>query len=250
MFTNLESNERHSLTILEGLQEYDDFMESIATLVDLGCGAGEDLAWWATRATREDSPKPLNIQCVGVDLAEALPVAHQHKNMTYQQVNFEDKINAPEKKFDVLWCYDSFQYATNPLNTLAEWRNIASEGAMLAITVPQTTNFKRRGLEVQVDSGCYYHYTVSNLIYMLATAGWDCRSGFFKKMPNDPWIQAIVYNSDQPARDPKKTTWYDLLLSNLLPDSASQSISKHGYLVQQELVVPWLDKSLSWLGQK
>jgi ubiquinone/menaquinone biosynthesis C-methylase UbiE len=61
-------------------------------VVDLGCGAGDDLAWWATRTTRDDNPQPLNIKCHGIDLGKNLLVGSQHQNVSYQQGNFEDKI--------------------------------------------------------------------------------------------------------------------------------------------------------------
>jgi len=67
MFANAEASHQHSLETLNMLQEYDEFMESIGTLIDLGCGSGLDTEWWATRVTREDNPRPLNIQCTGVD---------------------------------------------------------------------------------------------------------------------------------------------------------------------------------------
>jgi hypothetical protein len=83
---------------------------------------------------------------------------------------------------------------------------------------------------------------------MLATTGWDCASGFFQKRANDPWINIIVYRSDHQPRDPKKTSWYDLAESNMLPASAVQSLNKYGYVRQRDLVLPWLDKSLSYYG--
>ena len=70
LFATSQDSHKHSLEILNQLQEYDEFMESIQTMVDLGCGDGLDLEWWATRTTRDDNPEPLNIQCVGVDLIE------------------------------------------------------------------------------------------------------------------------------------------------------------------------------------
>ena len=85
---------------------------------------------------------------------------------------------------------------------------------------------------------------------MLALTGWDCRSGFFKKTPTDPWLHAVVYKSDQEPRDPKTTRWYDLVDAGLLPDTADKSIQKKGFLDQRDLVLPWLDKNLIWLGQQ
>jgi hypothetical protein len=119
---------------------------------------------------------------------------------------------------------------------------------MLAIVVPQTTNIFQRQFAFEQHSGCYYHHTLVSLIHMLAVAGWDCRSGFFLKRPTDNWVHAVVYKSTQPPMDPKQTNWYQLSEKNLLPESADKSIQSHGYLRQQDLVVPWLDKSLTWLG--
>ena len=167
-FRNAEESHKHSQLILEAIQEYDDFMESIESVVDLGCGAGLDLEWWATRTTRDDDPEPLNIQCVGVDLAPALPLARRYPNITYQSRDFEGEIFTPKNKlFDILWSHDSFQYAVNPIGTLSQWWHIASEGAMLIIVLPQTTNIEYKHQAFIQPSGCYYHHTVVSLMHQL-----------------------------------------------------------------------------------
>jgi SAM-dependent methyltransferase len=240
---------RPGLKILNALREYDDFMESIGTLVDLGCGNGEDLEWWATAATRDEKPEPLNIRCTGVDMLDQLPMVRRHSNMTYQRTNFETTINPPRDQFDVLWCHDAFQYCIDPIGTLVKWREIASNGAMLVIAVPQTIRVHKQQLSYHLPSGVYYHQTMVSLIQMLAVAGWDCRSGFFQQIPGDPWIRAVVYKSDLTFKNPQTTTWYDLMEAKLLPESADKSVFAHGYLRQQDLVLPWLDKSLSSMSQ-
>jgi SAM-dependent methyltransferase len=247
--TMQSGNPRHALSILNALYEYDDFMASVASVVDLGCGTGADLEWWASATTRDDNPEHLNIQCVGVDQLERLLVARKYSNIIYQSCNFENSINQIKNGFDVLWCYDAFQYVTNPISTLTHWRNIASESAMLVISVPQTIDTHGRQLNYHLKSGCYYHHTLISLMQMLSLTGWDCASGFFQHRLNDPWITAIVYKSNQAPRDPGTTNWYELAESGLLPDSAVKSIQAHGYLKQQDLVLPWLDKSMTWLGK-
>jgi SAM-dependent methyltransferase len=247
MFKNHEEAHAHSLETLDMLYEYDDFMASIKTVVDLGCGSGQDLYWWATRTTRNEYAQPLNIKCYGVDIAE--DIAAQHTNIAYQAVDFEKEIVVPSDKFDILWCHNAFQYAVNPIQTLTNWRTISSPGAMLCLSIPQTTNTYFRDLDFTQQSGTYYHYTVVNLIHMLAVTGWDCKAGFFKKNPDDIWIHAIVYSSEQEPRDPRTTTWYDLVDAGLLPESADKCINAKGYLDQKDLVLPWLDKSLTWLGK-
>jgi hypothetical protein len=51
-----------------------------------------------------------------------------------------------------------------------------------------------------------------------------------------------VYKSDVAPMNPRTTTWFDLADKNLLHPSIVQSITKHGHLRQEEIVMPWLDK--------
>jgi len=251
MFKNPEQSHQHSLQTLNWLYEHDDFMSSIDTLLDIGCGPGLDLEWWATRTTRDEKPIPLNIQCTGLDLLAELPVARKYKNITYQKNNFEDQIFKPKKKgYDVLWCHDAFQYALSPLSTLAKWWHVAEPGAMLILILPQTANIVQKKLSFVQPDHCYYHYSIVNLIHMLAVSGWDCASGFFYKNPTDPWLHAAVYKSSHAPLDIKSTSWYDLADLGLLPKTAAESVLRHGHVAQDELVLPWLDKSLTWFGQQ
>jgi SAM-dependent methyltransferase len=249
-FAHSEDSHLHSLQVLDQLYKYDDFMLSIKTVLDLGCGLGEDLAWWATRTTKDETPQPLNIQCTGVDLESKLKLTRKYNNVFYQSVDFESTILPTSQGFDVLWCHDSFQYAHAPVKTLSNWWHLASPGAMLCLAVPETQRIYRSQLDYYLPSGSYYHYTMVNLIYMLATAGWDCRGGFFRQTPTDPWIHAVVYKSEQEPQDPKTTTWHALSELKLLPESADRSIFAHNYLRQQDLIVPWLDHSLMSMALK
>jgi len=248
MFIHPGDSHNHSLETLNQLYEYDDFMASIKTVLDLGCGTGEDLAWWANATTRDEPRQPLNIMCTGIDLAPAL--TKQHNNVFYQQADFENTLPTISSGFDVLWCHDAFQYAQNPLKTLSNWWRLASAGGMLYIAVPQTVNFYRGQFDYHLSSGCYYHHTMISLMYMLATAGWDCGAGFFKQGSTDSWIHAIVYKSEHEPQDPKTSNWHKLVELNLLPESASASIHDHNYLRQQDLIIPWVDHSLASMALK
>jgi len=244
MFAHPGDSHQHSLETLDQLYRYDDFMLSLRSMIDLGCGTGDDLVWWATRTTRDDNPQPLNIQCHGVDLQEGLLAAQEYPNISYHQHNFEEPLTAPDGGYDVLWCHDAFQYAVNPIQTLSRWWHIASPGGMLSLTVPVTQQIHRRQISCVLNNGCYYHHTMVSLMYMLATAGWDCAGGFFKQLPSEPWIHAVVYRSEQAPQPPREVTWHTLAEQNLLPESAVQSIYAHSALRQQDLIVPWIDHSL------
>lgn len=247
-FSSDAQSHDHSLHTLEALYAYDDFMLSIDTLVDLGCGNGKDLEWWATRTTRDDARTPLNIKCLGVDLKDSLPIAHKYPNIQYKCQNFEEPIKMHKHQYDVLWCHDAFQYVINPFSTLANWYDMMTEGAMLAIVLPQTTNLEFNVQAYDQPDGQYYNWTMVSLIHVLAVSGFDCGAGFFTKNPTDQWLHAVVYKSSHRPMDPRTTRWYDLCEKDLLPDSAVTSIQKYGYLRQRDLLLPWLDKSLSWLG--
>lgn len=250
MFVNASDSHAHSLQTLNLLYEYDDFMSSIRSMVDLGCGQCLDLQWWATRTTREDNPTPLMIRCTGVDLSATNPLNVTYPNLSYQSADFEQELLPFPGGYDILWCHDAFQYAKNPLQTLSQWWHMASEGAMLYLCVPITQRLHRRQFDYYLDSGAYYHYSLVNLIYMLATTGWDCRSGFFRQAPTEPWIHAVVYKSAHQPLDLKTADWYKLAELDLIPDSAKASVHRHGYLNQQDLVLPWLDHSLMSMAIK
>lgn len=249
-FRNPQESHEHSLKTLNMFYEYDDFMESVGSVIDLGCG-GEalDLQWWATATTRDDTPVPLNIQCMGIDLLDRISDQAREFKIGYQKIDIETW-NETKKRYDILWCHDVFQYMINPMQCLRNWRNLAADDGMLVLILPQTTNIEFNDLAFDQPSGCYYNHTMVSLIHMLAVTGWNCHAGFFKKQPDDPWLHAVVYKSELDPLDPAKTSWYNLAEKNLLPQSAADSINKHGYLRQRDLLLPWLDKSLTWMGQQ
>ena len=249
-FKHPGDSHQHSLETLNLLYEYDDFMLSIRSVLDLGCGSGDDLIWWATRTTRDEAHMPLNIDCTGVDAVDHSDKFNKYSNIKFQSADFENSIQSYPKGYDILWCHDSFQYAINPLKTLSNWWNLASPGGMLYIGVPVTQRIHHRQLSYSLPSGVYYHHTMVSLIYMLATAGWDCRSGFFQQSVQGDWLHAAVYRNEHKPMDPKTTTWYQLSELKLLPESAEAGIHARGYLDQQDLVIPWLDRSLTSMSIK
>lgn len=248
-FHSPQASHQHSLLTLETLYQFDDFMQSIENVADMGCGPGIDMEWWVTRTTRDPNPRPLNIRCLGIDTADSCAASSRHRYISYLPQDFEQPIQVHKRRFDVIWCHNSFQYVQDPFRTLAQWRNIATSGAMLVLIVPQTTNLHLNREQFEQADGCYWHWTLVNLIHVLAVSGWDCAAGFFQKLAGDPWLTAIVYRSEHEPVDPRKTRWYDLCDLGLLPESAVRGIQKHGYLRQQDLVLPWIDKSLTWIGR-
>ncbi len=232
---------RHSLKILNQLREYDSFLDSLKTIADMGCGTGEDIAWWAALQTRDDPPKPYNYNCFAVEKdVSKLSKVPTLPNIKKVQKDF-NQICLPIK-VDLMFSHDSLQYSHNPLATLKLWNEMMNVNAMLVLAIPQHSGVEYNKYYSRTYSGCFYHYTPTNLIYMLAVNGFDCRDAYLLKQFNDPWVCVAVYKSDQEPRDPANTSWLDLVGTGLLHSSIENSINQFGYLRQEDIVMPWLDK--------
>ena len=231
-------------SLFSDIRQYDTFLESIKTLAVFGCGKeSKELDWWCSLTTRDETPVPLNIRCTGVGLVDSCITANQHSNARY----LKHDIEIPFEKhhvYDVVWCHNVLQYLVNPFQTLCNWRTVVEKQGALIISVPQNIQvFGKKKLYDQT-SHCMYNWTVVQLIHMLTMAGWESRGGYFKINPVTGWITALVYNSNEPVRDPKITSLYNLCDTGLLPVSAEQSIIKNGYLREQDLILEWIDRSL------
>lgn len=242
MFKNdLESHE-HSLDVLKMLYEYDSFLDSLKVIADMGCGSGLDVKWWAELTTRDDPPIPheYTVYAIDRDLSKIdKTILQANKNIIPLQADFES-VHIP-LQVDLMWSHDSFQYAMNPLATLARWNRYMNKDGMLVLNVPMHTTYAYDRLQTRSYSGCYYTYNVCNLMYMLAVNGFDCRDCYIYMAPNYGWIHFAVYKSYE-AMDPATTSWFDLADKNLLNDSVVASLNKYGSVRQEELIFTWLDK--------
>lgn len=231
---------------LDLLEQYSTFMESIDSLADMGCGNGQDLAWWATRTVLDDDDKeiPLNINCTGIDLHDEMLEAKRLPNVVLEKRDFEADCRE-SNKYDVIWCNNAFQYVLNPINTLQNWRKLLSTGGMIAMVVPSTVYANRFLLGVEQHEYTYFHYTIVSLIHMFAINGIE--TAFVKE--EDGYIHIVGYKTEHEPFDPQTTRWYHLVDKGLLPDSVEECIERFGYVRLDMLTLPWLNKSLTWYGE-
>lgn len=238
---------RHSTHILDTIQQYDTFLESLRHVADLGCGTGEDIHWWATLMNNDDPPQPYNFNCFAVDVdGNKLASVPKLPNIHTVENKF-DAENLFPVIIDLIWAHDSLQYSTNPLHTLRMWNSYMNVNGMLLLSVPQHTGIEYDRQYSRGHNGCYFHYNPINLIYMLAVNGFDCRDAYLLKKFQDPWIQMAVYKTDIAPMDPATTTWFDLADKNLLHPSIVDSVNTNGFVKQEEIVMPWLDKELYFI---
>ena len=234
--------DRHALDVLGQLRQYDSFLDSLRTICDMGCGTGEDIHWWATLETRDDPPEPYNYHCFAVDKdASKLAQVPNLSNIVKINRDFTENLILPIK-VDLMWSHDSLQYSHNPIETLRHWNEQMNVNAMLIISIQQHSGVSFNKYYSRSYSHCFYNYTPINLIYMLALNGFDCRDAYLLKKFNDPWIHIAVYKSDVAPMDSKSTSWLDLIDKKLLHPSIENSITRHGHLCQEEIVMPWLNK--------
>ena len=242
LFKNAEESHQHSLEILSQLYMYDDFMDSIRVVADMGCGAGLDTLWWATLVSRDDPPIPHEYNCfaIDLDLRQFEPDIRRLPNVRMVQENFED-FYLPSK-IDLMYCHDAFQYAINPLGTLRLWNERLNVNGMLVLSVPLLTSTHYNRVNSLGRDFQYYNYTPVTLLYMLAVNGFDCNDMFLRKKENDPWLNIAVYKTDVAPMDPSTTGWHQLAEQGLVAQTIVDSLDKNGYVKQDELLFRWLDK--------
>lgn len=243
IFSSATESHEHSLQTLNLLNSYDDFMDGIGVVCDMGCGSGLDLKWWADNCYQDENGNmiPRKIRTVGIDTDIRIAKSMKRNDIRFLEGNFEEKQLA--QPADLIWSHDSFRYAVNPLQTLRYWNEQVNENGMLVLIVPQTINLIYNKLSTRTFPCNFFNHSISSLIYMLAVNGFDCNDGHFTKQANDPWLHCVVYKSNISPMDPRTTSWYQLAEKNLLPESATKCISKWGFLKQEELVTTWLDKN-------
>jgi SAM-dependent methyltransferase len=233
---------KHSLEILGELHRYDSFLDSLTTIVDVGCGEGEDTLWWATLTTRDDPPEPYNYKVYAIDHSETqLSRVPNHPNIVKMHADFTKPYVLPSNT-DLLWSHDSLQYSINPLETLRNWNEQMTVNGMLVLSIPQHSGVEYNKYFSRTYSGCYHNFTPTSLIYMLAVNGFDCNDAYMRKRFNDPWINIAVYKSEIKPMDPAITSWYDLAETGLLHPSVTSCIARNGYVKQEEMLYPWLDR--------
>lgn len=244
-FRNAYHSHEHSVyQVLNLIYGYDDFLESIASVADMGCGSGLDCQWWAQLENSQDPPEPYNYRVYGVDRDINQFRAEVTENLQLIQGNFETAV-LPEK-VDLIYCHDSFQYALDPLNTLRVWNQQMNTNGMLIIAYQQPQAYVLNRWSNRTLPGCLYNHNFGTMLYMLSISGFDCRDAYFYKQPNNPWLYAAVYKNNENFFDPT-ISWYELAERRVVNDSVAESVLKYGHLRLEEIFYPWLDKDYHYI---
>jgi SAM-dependent methyltransferase len=239
---NFEQSHANSLDTLNTLNRYQDFIDNIATVADMGCGIGLDAIWWAKLTKQDGTPRGIKINAVDNKLLYESMV--RHKNINYIPADFTNSGLEPNSQ-DFLMSHNSLQFSINPMQTLLHWWEIMRPDAMLLLTLPYnfTVDNHREIQKVNATytNGCYFNWTMGNMIMMLAATGFDCRNSHFRFDRVGNWIQAAVYKlPDQPN---PMMNWYEMCDRKMLPICMEQAIMKDGTFSDIDIVVEWIDRT-------
>lgn len=235
-----------SLQTLTLLDQRTDFMDSLSVIADMGCGKGNDAAAWADRV--DENGKPRKLFVFAVDKILQIDNHNRRQNVRAVKEDFSNTTIA-KNRVDVLWCYNSFQYATEPVKTLRHWYDIMSENGLLYIAIPQSNYIDDLSRWQMINqSGCFWPHNIVSLIYLLAACGFDCREGHFKQRRHDQLIHLCAYKSPYKPMSLDDANLYKLDELKLLPPTISKCIEKYGAIKHEFLQLEWLDGTISDLS--
>ena len=232
----------YALDTLNMLNQYQDFLDNIKTLADMGCGTGTASQWWANLTKHDGSLRNIKVNAIDIKIDNRYVI--RHPNINYINTDFS-LTTLPKESQDFVWAHNSFQYSLNPFHTLNHWYDIMNVDAMLLITIPYcfsiNTHREIQNVNMLHISNSYYNLSLGSLIMLLVANGFDCRHGHFKFDRENGWIQAAVYKL--PTRPNPGISWYEMTEQKLLPMSIDSSIMKDGNFNETDIVCEWIDRS-------
>jgi len=241
MFTTPQESHSHSLETLTQFSSHIDFLKSIKKVCDIGCGKGLDIRYWAELTDQDETnPQPLNIKCTALDKNQMTSAEVDLPNIRSIGHDFNTNLSPINSSSqDIVWCHDTLQYAYSPLDLLCEMNRILDPNGMLYIGVPSTVNVDYGRFTSYCMNYQMFTFTLPQLMYFLALAGFDIKDAYFKKEIRVDYIEAIVYKNSEPlSRD---TNWGDLVHQDLVSESAREIINTNSFLSDYGLLTQWFD---------
>lgn len=249
IFVDKHASHAHSQKVLNLLEGFDDFMDSIKTVLDIGCGAGHDSHWWATRTIKDEEgatigKRPIDVTALDKDISRVDTVVSELGKIKFVESDF-DNMPFSKPSFDIIWAHDVLQYSANAYHTLCEWNRVCHNGGILLLSVPRSQrNFYNRYTAIQYDR-VYQHYSLVNLIYLLALAGFDTVDDRYMQEPNDTHMWIAGYKISEP--NSQDTSLHNL--TKYFSEQVNQMIVKNDCINDEYLHGVWFNGSAKIIGK-
>ena len=85
LLSNPASSNLHASNYLETLFRFEEMLESIDSVIDVGCADGYSSSYWAEAGVLDDEENliPLNIKVTAIDKQDIFDESNQHKNINF-----------------------------------------------------------------------------------------------------------------------------------------------------------------------
>lgn len=162
-----------------GLPYFEDLPDDFNTLLDVGCGAGFDSAYFANLGKKvtaiTSNPTPAQMQYAKENRFDI-------QDMDMNSLRFEDA------SFDAILCKHVLEHSISPLASLFELRRVLRPGGYLFLVLPP----HRTEL---IESGHFTQgWSIGQVIYCLCVAGYDVKNGAYRARSNN--VEAVVSPAD------------------------------------------------------
>jgi len=165
---------RHALHGV-ALPYFEDLPDDFTSLLDVGCGAGFDAAYFAQRGKK--------VTAITANPTRAQTEYAQDNGFQLKEMDMNDLAFA-DASFDAILCKHVLEHSISPLGSLFELRRVLRPAGYLFLVLPP----HRVKL---VESGHFTQgWSIGQVVYCLCVTGFDVKNGAFRARPGN--IEAVV----------------------------------------------------------
>jgi hypothetical protein len=232
----------HHIQTLEIISRYEDYLSGLKHITLMGQDLKQLANWWSDLSDQDSNNYQFQIHAYTTD----------PKDITYKSGmiwHVGNGLSADLTDQDLLYCNYNIAYE---MDTMAAWRKcnaMLKKDGMLMVNLPYNlginSHLGRPKVDSRISSGIYQVFTLSNMIYQLASCGFDCREAYFYLDRQAGFISAAVYKISEPS---SYETIYQMQEAQVLPACLDDVILERGFYMETDLVTQWMDRSVQILS--